>query len=293
MKILNFGSINIDFVYGVDRIASAGETIDSYSYGVFPGGKGLNQSIAMGRAGAEAYHAGTAGNDGLWLIDLLKENRINCSHIRIVDNTTGNALIQVERSGQNCIVLNGGANRSNTADFIREALDGFEAGDVLLLQNEINLIDAIIDQAFEKGMFIVMNPSPMNQAIRACDLRKVSLFILNEHEGFGLTGKKGENQILEEMHSRYPAAGVVLTLGASGAIYYDGKRRIAQSAYRVDAVDTTAAGDTFTGYFIAMMAKGFDLSSCLDIASKAAALAVSVEGAAASVPFLDDVENWK
>jgi ribokinase len=291
MAILNFGSINIDCVYGVDRIVSAGETIDSSSYRVFPGGKGLNQSIAMGRAGADVYHAGAVGDDGIWLIDLLRDNHVRCEHVRVVDEMTGNAFIQVDKNGQNCIVLNGGANRSNTEEFIDETLDRVESGDILLLQNEVNMVSEIIERAYSKGMFIILNPSPMNREVLSCDLRKVSLFIMNEHEGHGLTDEKDADRIIEEMRVRYPSSKTVLTLGAEGSIYMDASQVIRQPSYHVDVVDTTAAGDTFTGYFVAMMTEGFAMRDCLDTASKAAAISVMATGAASSIPALETVHQ--
>lgn len=289
MKILNYGSLNIDYVYNVDHIVTPGETIDSLSVGVFPGGKGLNQSIAIARANASAFHAGMIGEDGSMLIKLLEEDMVNCRYLKTVTQKTGSAFIQVDKAGQNSIVLSGGANKANSKEFVDQALSDFTEGDVLLLQNEINLIEYIIEKASRKKMFIVLNPSPINESLMEYGLDKIALFIMNETEGRQITGEKDTDSILAAMRARYPRAKVVLTLGESGAIYQDAERIIRQDAYKVKAVDTTAAGDTFTGYFIAEMTRGSGFADCLKISSKAAAIAVTKKGAASSIPYLKDV----
>jgi ribokinase len=289
MKILNFGSLNIDHVFNVEQIAAPGQTIDSYHTKSYPGGKGLNQTLALARAGAEVWHAGMIGEDGLWLRTLLEKDGVDCSYLKTVPVNTGTAFIQVDACGQNCIVLDGGANRANTIAFCDEALSFFGKKDILLLQNEINHIDYIIDKAYEKQMYLVLNPSPMNEHILKCALNKVSLFIMNEDEGQQITGKKSAEDILKAMRELYPEAEEVLTLGSRGAVYQKGDYRITQKAYPVEAVDTTAAGDTFTGYFLAALAAGREISDCLKLASKAASLAVTKSGASDSIPYQKDV----
>lgn len=163
MKILNFGSLNIDYTYSVDHIVHPGETITSGSLEVFPGGKGLNQSIALARAGADVYHAGLIGEDGIFLRDLCRESGVKTGYIRETETRTGNAIIQVSEKGENCIILYPGANREQTEEYIDEVLKGFGEGDVLLLQNEINLLDYLISKGAEKGMKIVLNPSPFDE----------------------------------------------------------------------------------------------------------------------------------
>jgi len=289
MKILNYGSLNLDYVYRVNHIVKPGETIDSYSVNCFPGGKGLNQTVAIARAGSKVYHAGLIGEDGLKLKELLKKEEVDCSFLSVVSGNTGTAFIQVDDSGQNSIVLNGGANRMNSRQMCDHVLEHFGEKDILLLQNEINLIDYIIDEAYKRRMYIILNPSPMNQNVLDCNLEKVSMFIMNENEGQSITGAETAEDILSEMKNRYPKAETVLTLGSEGSVYESSKGRIYQKAYNVKAVDTTAAGDTFTGYLISSISKGYEMPTCLELASKAAAIAVSRMGATSSIPYVHEV----
>ena len=139
MKVLNFGSLNIDYVYDVDNFVRKGETISSKALKVFCGGKGLNQWVALARGGAEVYQAGMIGKDGQFLLDLLKEVGVNIDNIVIRDDIrTGNAIIQRDKSGDNCIILFAGANRSITKDYVDKVLSGFKEGDYIVLQNEIS-----------------------------------------------------------------------------------------------------------------------------------------------------------
>lgn len=289
MKILNFGSLNIDNVFNVEYIVKPGQTIDSFSVNTYPGGKGLNQTLAIARAGARPYHAGLIGRDGGWLKKILKEDCVDCRFVKTVDKNTGSAFIQVDARGQNSIVLNGGANRENSEAFCREVLSDFGEGDIMLLQNEISCVDILIELANEKKMMVVLNPSPINETILDCDLSKISMFIMNEDEGMQITGKTDEAQILEEMEAKFPQAQVVLTLGSRGSCYYGKGERLYQKAHVVTAVDTTAAGDTFTGYLLATMAEEKPMKECLDLATRASAIAVTKKGAASSIPYMSEV----
>lgn len=289
MKIVNFGSLNIDYTFVVSEIAKPGQTVSSVAELRFPGGKGLNQSIAIARAGYPVYHAGIIGEDGLFLKKLLEKTGVDCRFIKVVEEGTGKAFIQVEASGQNCIVLSGGANQKNSQEYCDEVLDNFEKGDYLLVQNEVNCMDYLIDKAYEKGMIIVLNPSPMDEKVFACDLSKVSVFIMNEDEGEKITGKSEVGEILNKMSEHYPQAKTVLTLGKQGAVYSWKSERIYQESYLVETVDTTGAGDTFTGYLLANMMKGFSVTDCLKYAAKAASIAVTREGAASSIPCKEEV----
>ncbi len=293
MKILNFGSLNMDYVYQVDHIASPGETIRSSNFQIFAGGKGLNQSIALARAGAHVCHAGNVGQDGEMLLELCAKNGIGTKHMRRVPGRTGHAIIQVDRDGQNCIVVFGGSNQSNTKDYVDEVLADFGEGDMLLMQNEINLLDYIIERAYQKRMHIALNPSPVDGNLLQYDLSKVSTFILNEVEGAQITGDKEPAGILAEMKSLYPKAAVVLTLGVQGVVYQYKDHMHTHGIYRVDVVDTTAAGDTFTGYFLALISQNHPVEQALGLASKASAIAVSRKGATDSIPLLKDVNEAK
>ena len=290
MKVLNYGSLNIDHVYQVEQIVQPGQTIDSYGVNVFPGGKGMNQSIAIARAGCRVYHAGNIGADGQFMKELLEEAGADCTWLRTVEVGTGSTFIQVDANGQNCIVLNGGANRANSREYVDQVLSNFGEGDLVLLQNEINEVGYIIEKAYEKGMIIVVNPSPMNEKILACDLKKVSMFLMNEDEGMAITGKQEAADILAAMAEMYPDAQTVLTLGSKGSVYQGNGRTIEQKAFRVKAVDTTAAGDTFTGYLLAGMARGEDMAKCLEEGAKASAIAVTRPGATTSIPVLAEVQ---
>lgn len=291
MRILNFGSLNIDYTYRVEHIVKPGETITSRKLEIFPGGKGLNQSIALAKAGAEVFHAGLIGEDGAFLKDVCQEAGADVSLIRESKVRTGNAIIQVSEQGQNSILLFPGANREMTEEYIEEVLGYFEEGDILLLQNEINQIDVLIEKGKEKGMKVVLNPSPFDERIGQCDLNKVDLFFLNEVEGEQITGEKESDAILSKMRERFPLAETVLTVGASGAYYSDGKDVVFQEAFPVKAVDTTAAGDTFTGFFLEAVMEGATGAEALRRAAKASSIAVSRKGASVSVPTKEEVDD--
>lgn len=293
MKILNFGSLNYDYVYSVEHIVSPGETINSNKMERFYGGKGLNQSIALARAGTKVYHAGIVGKDGEALINACEENGVDTSNICESEGNSGHAIIQVDEKGQNCILLFAGSNHSMTKKFIDDVLSSFGEGDMILLQNEINLLDYIIEESYKRGIKIVLNPSPFNSALGECDLSKVSIFLLNEVEGEQLTGEDNPSKILDEMLMKYPNAQIVLTLGSAGAIYKDSKQEYHQKSYRVKVVDTTGAGDTFTGYFISSLINKDSVEKSLEVAAKASAISVSREGAVASIPCLKEVKEVK
>lgn len=289
MKILNFGSLNLDLVYQMPHFVRAGETLSSTSFSRNVGGKGLNQSVALAKAGAEIYHAGLVGEDGEMLRAFLKDNGVDTRFVRTVSSPSGHAVIQVEPAGNNCIFLYGGANQCVTEAFIAEVLESFGAGDFLVLQNEINMIDKIIEAAYDKGMQVVLNPSPIADNLKTLPLEKISWFILNEIEGAELSGETDPDRILDQLTALYPHAQIVLTLGGDGSVYCGNGRRIRQQVYKVQAVDTTAAGDTFTGFFFAAMADGVEPAEALMRASKASSISVTRPGAAASIPTLAEV----
>jgi ribokinase len=291
MKVLNFGSCNIDYVYSMDHIVTSGETETTYSLETFPGGKGLNQSIAAARAGAEVYHAGNVGKDGEFLRTILVENAVNVSLLKNIDAKNGHAIIQVGRCGENSIFLYPGSNQMLTKEYIDTVLENFGKDDILLLQNEINCVDYIIEKAFEKGMSIVFNPSPFNEEISKIDLNKVSFIILNEVEARDLSGCEEPEECLDFFKSNYPHLKIMLTLGVNGSMYMDSDTKIYQPAFEVEAVDTTAAGDTFTGFFLSEMLRHGDADKALHTAAVAAGIAVSRKGAEPSIPHIDEVKG--
>ena len=288
-KILNFGSLNLDYVYAVDHFVAPGETLSSERMDLNCGGKGLNQSIALSKAGAQVYHAGKIGFDGGRLKELLESYGVDTAYLREDDASNGHAIIQVDKKGQNCILLFSGSNRRITEAEVDECLENFTAGDFLVLQNEINLIPYIMETAGEKGIFIVFNPSPITEDILSFPLDKVGLFILNEIEGKALSGETEPEKILGELHEKYPQAKVLLTLGEEGSLYFDGKKKYYQSIFKVKAVDTTAAGDTTTGYFVAGLAAGENPKVVLERAAKASSITVTRHGAAQSIPNKEEV----
>lgn len=291
MKILNFGSMNIDYVYEVDNFVSAGETKLSQNLKIFSGGKGLNQSLALAKAGAMPYHAGIIGQEGVFLKEELEGEGVNTEFIKCEASQNGHAIIQVNSEGNNCILLYGGTNQAFTKEYIDTVLESFGQGDFVLLQNEINLVDYIIERAHDKGMKIVLNPSPINEALKKYPLEKVDFFILNEVEGKAITGEDDAEHIIDKLQKLYPRAAIVLTLGEKGSIYKYKNINIVQPIYKVKVVDTTAAGDTFTGYFIAGVCAGLSIEECLKRASIASGLSVSRHGAAASVPYKKEVDE--
>lgn len=289
MKILTIGSMNLDFVYQMEHIVGPGETEAARYVQRFPGGKGMNQSIAMAKAGAEVYHAGMIGQDGKIFLDVCKEYGIHSEYIQQSACATGHAIIQRDKTGQNSIVLYGGANQMLTRPYVEAVLADFSEGDLLVLQNEVNLLPFILEKADAKGMQILLNPSPFRDTLLDADMHKVHTFLLNEIEGRQMTGQEEPGRILDRLLAMYPDACAVLTLGAAGAVYGKGEQRIYQAAFPVPVVDTTAAGDTFTGYFAAGYAAGLATAENLEICAMAAALAVTAEGAVPSIPYRDEV----
>ena len=289
MKILNFGSLNYDYVYGVDHMVRAGETQHSKSRQTFLGGKGFNQSVALSKAGVQVFHAGALGDDGEEFLQACHEYGIDTTYITKVAGPSGHTVIQIDKNAQNCILLYGGSNQSINREFVDEVLQNFNEGDMILLQNEIGELAYIIEQASKRKMQIIFNPSPYNEDIEKCDMNKIGVFMLNEIEGEMMSGESGPIKILQYMKEQYPHAKVILTLGEEGAIYQDIDQNITQKAFSTEAVDTTAAGDTFTGYFIAGLLAEKPIREVLMMAAKASAITVSRKGAAESIPMMKEV----
>ncbi len=292
MKILNFGSINIDIFFRVNHIARPGETISAQSIEKRAGGKGLNQSVALAKNSNRVYHAGSLGSDGAFLKEYLAGEGIDTSFIRDSDNSTGNAIIQVDDNGENSIVLYKGANFDIDKDFIDEVLSNFDKNDILVLQNEINNLDYIIKKGYEKGMKIVLNPSPITDELKNLDFKKIDLLMVNETESKEISLCNDIEGCIAYFRENYPNLKLVITLGSKGSIFVDRDDKICQKAYKVKAVDSTGAGDTFTGFFVAEFYKNTDVKKCLELATKASALSVRKKGASISIPNLEDVEKF-
>lgn len=293
MRVLNFGSLNLDYVYRVDHFVRPGETLPSLSRNVKAGGKGLNQSIALARAGASVCHAGCLGEGGGLLKQMLEENGVDTSFLFPVPEMQGHTVIQVNAEGENCILLYGGSNRCVTEEHVSRALGFFEPEDWLVLQNEINCLPLIVRTAYEKRMRIVLNPSPWDQTLESVDFSMLDWLLVNEIEAEQISGKKEPEMVWQALHKRYPGLSLLITLGSRGSVAYavrgGGFTTARAEAVRVNAVDTTGAGDTYTGYFIASLMEGKSLEACMELAGRAAAVAVTRPGAAESVPLRSEL----
>ena len=288
-KALVIGSINIDKVYELEHIVRPGETVSSQKYRTAWGGKGLNQAIALSRGGADTALAGCVGAPELEaLTAVCAEAGVDAARIRARSVTTGHAIIQVDANGQNCIIVEPGANGTVDPDDIAAFLEGYGTGDILLTQNEISHMPEVLRAAHEKGLTVVLNPSPFSAEILSWPLECVDIFLVNEIEGEALSGESAPEKILDTLRRRFPRAAIVLTLGHDGAMYADKTERFSVPARRVTAVDTTAAGDTFTGYFLAMLLRGGTPKDAMEIAATAAAIAVTRPGAVPSIPWLEE-----
>ncbi len=291
MKICNFGSINIDHVYTIPHFVRAGETIDSSSYSIYPGGKGLNQSIALARSGSSVYHAGAVGKEDTWLLEMMQKEGINTENVLTRDNPGGHAVIQVSPSGENAIFIHGGANRSFTRPEIRTIMDCFSEGDYLLLQNEINEIPFIIETAHKKKLKIVLNPAPMTDAVHEYPLQLVDMLIVNQIEGEELACQFDPEKIVHALNQKYSDASIVLTLGSGGAMFCNAEHgTVRVPAYEVESIDTTGAGDTFTGYLVGALCSGIHVTRALEKACRAASICVTRPGAAGSIPFIHELD---
>ena len=291
MPILNFGSLNIDHVYRVDTFVLPGETKHTKSYAIHSGGKGLNQSIAATRAGSQVFHAGIAGRDGGFLVEMLQTAGVNTSLMQSSPEVSGHAIIQVADSGQNCILLYGGTNQMLTEDYVDRTLDEFGNEGFVLLQNETNLVGAIIEKAARKGLKVALNAAPYSEAVNTYPINQLDWLIVNEVEGAGIVGGAADESLLQRLAERFPQAGILLTLGSRGAQCFRDGHYASICSCKVQAVDTTAAGDTFSGYFLSGVMQGLSLAETLRLATVASALCVQRPGAANSIPTRAEVEQ--
>ena len=283
-KLVNLGSLCIDNVYRVANLAAAGETVASESHAVFPGGKGLNQSIAASRAGARVEHFGCIGKDGVRLRELLEAEHVDVAGVQVVDGPSGHAVIQVNAAGENAIVIAGGANRLLTRTQVDEAVARVEPDDWLLLQNEINDLEYVLAAATGRGCRVAFNVAPVDGREQSYDLRGVGLLIVNEIEAAALAGVEDPKEATSRLRQRFPDMDVVLTLGRAGVVYSGAQGELALPAYDVEAVDETAAGDAFIGYLLGGLLAGNSMADALLLGSAAGALAVTMTGAASSLP---------
>jgi len=284
MDLLNFGSLNRDIVFRVPEIVREGETLSSTQQQEFAGGKGFNQTVALKRAGVEVYHAGRIGPDAGLLEEVLDREGIPRDFIGISDQSTGQAFIQLNPRGENAIVLNPGANHSIDSAFIEEVFKGVSGQPILLLQNEISGIDLLLEKASRRKMPVYFNTAPFHKEILDYPLDLVDTFFVNQIEFTQLTGCDSLEEGLRSFRDLFPRSSLVITLGSEGALAMQGDRQIRCPAFPADPVDTTGAGDTFIGYYLAALIKGFSTEQALSTANRAASLSIEKEGAADSIP---------
>ena len=286
------GSLNADHRVRVASIPKAGETVLGSEITVGPGGKGANQAVAASRAGAGAYMIGASGDDadGELVRDSLTRQGVDTQHVHIINGApTGRATITVDDKGANTIVVSPGANALLTEENVSAGLRTMRAGDILLLQLETPapLVSHAARIAAEARGVVVLNAAPVPSSIDGL-FDHIHVLIVNEHELAGLVGvlrnRHDDNDMALLAHAS--GADVVCTAGSDGAYVLQGNRIEHIAAPMVDAVDTTAAGDTFIGYLAAGLAHDpADLVGASQTAVQAAALAVTREGAIDSIPF--------
>ena len=286
-RIFCLGSLNLDHVYTVPRFVRAGETLSASALTVHCGGKGLNQSVAAARAGAAVLHAGAVGKDGEPLLQLLQDSGVDTHLIRVLDAPTGHAVIQLTPKGENAIVILGGANQLLPAELSEALLAEAREGDILLLQNECSGLAELLPAAYAKKLRVFLNPAPMSESVRSLPLDGLSCLAVNESEAEALAPGG-----LDALCRAYPHAAILFTQGSHGAYWRCGDEEIFQSAFRVEATDTTGAGDTFIGCFAAGLAAELSPAEAMRRAAAAAAIAVTRPGAANAIPTIDEVTKF-
>ncbi|WP_432255206.1 ribokinase [Limimaricola sp. AA108-03] len=286
MTIWNLGSINADHVYAVPHIPTPGETLAATALDHGLGGKGANMSVAAARAGARVAHLGAVGDDGGWMIERLEGYGVDCTHVQRREGSSGHAIIAVDAQAENAITLWPGANREIDLDAVKQALDGAVAGDLLVMQNETNGQVEAAAQARVLGLTVAYAAAPFEaEAVRAV-MPHLDLLVLNEVEARQLS------EALGAPVEKLPVPHVVVTLGAAGCDWIEtatGARHHVD-APKVTAVDTTGAGDTFTGYLLAGLSEGLTMPRALELAARAGALKVGRHGAADAIPSREEVE---
>lgn len=290
-KLINIGSLCIDYVYALPEIVSQGVTLAATSREVFAGGKGLNQSIAAAKAGCQVHHIGAVGDDGQMLVDTLSESGVDTGLLTRQSGPSGHAMIQVNPAGQNAIVIAGGTNRSLSRSLLDQAIAAAQEGDWLLLQNETNEIAYAIEQGAHSAARVAINIAPADERIHSYPLHLVDVLVVNIAEACALAGEDDLQRAFTVLAARFPSTTLVLTEGADGLQVNDAGRHVRASAYSVSPVDETAAGDAFVGYLLARLVAGSDIEAALRLASAAGALATTRPGAAPSIPSLDEVQH--
>jgi ribokinase len=292
MAIYNIGSINIDHLYHVEHFVRPGETLASTQYQQWLGGKGANQSVALAKAGAKVHHIGAIHQSDARLLLQLESLGVETNQVARLDVATGHAIIQLNQQAENAIILFAGANHALSQSHIDATLNSMTSDDWLLLQNETNLVQYSVERASQLGLKVAFNPAPMNAQLTRQLLPHLSLLVVNEIEAIDLAQTQTLEQAQTWLQAANPNLAVLLTLGAQGVRYLS--QGVVQSvpAFRVEAQDTTAAGDTFIGYFLAAITQNFPLASALTRACAASAICVTRIGAATSIPLASEVDAF-
>ncbi|MGH1423609.1 MAG: ribokinase [Pseudooceanicola sp.] len=288
MAIWCLGSVNADHIYRVPRLARAGETLAADQYDRELGGKGANMAIAAARAGANVHLIGAVGSDGGWMRDEIAGYGVCVDHVDQISGASGHAVIMVEPGGENQITIFAGANRCIGDDAVRDALGGTGPGDLFVCQNETNLQRESADMARQKGLKIVYAAAPFQVSAARAMLDVTDVLVLNAVEAGQLESALG--QTLDALSVEH----VIVTLGRDGVRWVDNTTGISTvfPAVPVVPVDTTGAGDTFTGYFLAALDQSSNMKDAILLAVKAAAMKVTRHGTARAIPTRAEVDRW-
>lgn len=299
-KIVVIGSINMDLVTICERAPRGGETLLGKKFMQIPGGKGANQAVAMGKMKSPVFMLGKIGREGMGdiLLDSMKKDGIDISNIEYCDETTGIAKIIVEENGQNRIIVVPGANYEVDSSYIDRHLDAIKNCDILVTQLEIPIetVKYSLKKAKEFGKITILNPAPATKLDEEIILNS-DYIIPNETElellsGMSITDEKSVINAADVLLKK-GVKGLIVTLGSKGCMYISKVERKAFPAYRVKAIDTTAAGDSFIGGFVNGLASGLNFEESIDRGTKVAAISVTRIGAQTSIPTLEEVLNFK
>lgn len=299
-NICVIGSLNMDLVVNVDTMPKPGQTLLGGNFKEVPGGKGANQAVAMARLGGKVSMIGKVGNDsfGKTLINALNNDNVNTNHIHTANCSTGVAFITVDKNAQNAIVVAPGANFELSKDDIDKNIDCIKNSDIVVIQLETPLetVKYALQIAKDLNKYTILNPAP---AIKLNDdiIKNVDLLTPNETELEIISEMKIESEDdINKAAKKMIEKGIkelIVTLGSKGSLYINEEKSFFKSAYKVEAVDTTAAGDSFTGALAVALSNNKNIAEAMDFASKVGALSVMKEGAQSSLPTLKDVDNFR
>ena len=299
-NICVIGSLNMDLVVNVDTMPKPGQTIIGSNFKEVPGGKGANQAVAMARLNGNVSMIGKVGEDGFGqtLINSLKNDKVDTTYIQTSKGATGVALITVDKNAQNSIVVSPGANFEVKEDDIDNNIEAIKNSDIVVLQLEtpLNTIKYALNKAKELNKYTILNPAP---AVKLDDeiIKNVDLLTPTETELEIISGVSIETeediQKAAQIMIEKGVKELIVTLGSKGSLYINKEKSMFKKAYKVEAVDTTAAGDSYTGALAVALSQDKNIEDAMDFASKVGALSVLKEGAQSSLPTLEDVKNFR